>query len=348
MRKSRLKAPPNQPVAYYHCTSRIIERKFLLEAQEKQQFLEYMRLYEDFCSVRVVSYCLMSNHFHIVLEVTKRPEVLPTDEELFAKLGLLYRPAEVNKLRQRLAQLTGEKAAAFRERYFRRMWDVSQYMKALKQRFTQWYNLRNDRKGTLWEDRFGSVIIESAGKALGTITGYVDLNPIRAGIAKEPEAYRWSGYGAALGGNTRAQEGYRIVMQAIAGKSLTMKESLAAYRVWLYNQGREEEVASGLEGQARVGTAVRLGISRQKVEEVVNSKGQLNLREYLQCRVRYFTAGVVIGSRAYVEEVFQGNRDWFGQKRKTGARPLRYLAGEELYSVRDFRKEVMEGAHSTA
>jgi hypothetical protein len=39
-------------------------------------------------------------------------------------------------------------------------------MKLLKQRFTQWYNRRTGRKGTLWEDRFKSVVVEGAGAAL--------------------------------------------------------------------------------------------------------------------------------------------------------------------------------------
>jgi hypothetical protein len=58
---------------------------------------------------------------------------------------------------------------------------------------------------------------------------------------------------------------------------------------------------------------------------------------YLRCRVRYFTEGAVIGSRAYVNEVFGALRERFGASRKTGARLLRGLE-EKLYALRDLKR----------
>jgi hypothetical protein len=57
-------------------------------------------------------------------------------------------------------------------------------------------------------------------------------------------------------------------------------------------------------------------------------------------RVRAFSAGVAMGSEAFVEEVFQQRRDWFGQKRETGARPLDGgggLLSGTLRALRDLR-----------
>ena len=84
-------------------------------------------------------------------------------------------------------------------------------MKGLLQRFTQWFNRAHTRTGTLWEDRFKSVIVED-GVAARTISAYIDLNPVRAGMLKDPADYRWSSYGEALGGGKkgngkRAREG---------------------------------------------------------------------------------------------------------------------------------------------
>ena len=45
-------------------------------------------------------------------------------------------------------------AEAMRARFFARRWDLSSYFKALKQRFTQWYNRKHERKGYLWGERF--------------------------------------------------------------------------------------------------------------------------------------------------------------------------------------------------
>jgi hypothetical protein len=65
-----------------------------------------------------------------------------------------------------------KKAEEYREQIFARMWDVSAFMKLLKQRFTQWFNRERGRKGTLWEERFKSVLVEGAGDALATMAAY--------------------------------------------------------------------------------------------------------------------------------------------------------------------------------
>ena len=186
MRQPRLKAPDDLPVAYYHCVSRVVNREFVLGEAEKEQFCKYLRHCEDFCGVRVVTYCVMSNHFHILLEAPKRPEVLPGDEELLAKLKRAYSGLGFATIRQHLTMLreAGAQADAesYRETFFARMWDVSAFMKALKQRFTQWFNGQHRRKGTLWEERYRSVLVEGAGEALAAMAAYIDLNPVRAGM----------------------------------------------------------------------------------------------------------------------------------------------------------------------
>ena len=66
--------------------------------------------------------------------------------------------------RQMLTQLRqqGHHQAAddYKAKYLARMWDLSGFMKLLKQRFTQWFNQKQGRKGTLWEERFKSVLVE--------------------------------------------------------------------------------------------------------------------------------------------------------------------------------------------
>src|SRR3712207_6223364 len=71
-------------VGYYHCISRVIDRQLILGKEEKEELVSLMRRYEAFCGVKVITYCVMSNHFHILLQVPQRPcgEKLPTDGEL--------------------------------------------------------------------------------------------------------------------------------------------------------------------------------------------------------------------------------------------------------------------------
>ncbi|MDA1236919.1 MAG: transposase, partial [Acidobacteria bacterium] len=60
--------------AIYHCLSRVVDRRFVLGDTEREQFVDYMRLYEKFCQVRILNFCVMSNHFHLLVEVPSPPE----------------------------------------------------------------------------------------------------------------------------------------------------------------------------------------------------------------------------------------------------------------------------------
>ena len=84
MRMARWKADENTLIAHYHCISRVVDRRFALGDEEKEHFLRLMRGYEVFCGVKVVSFCCMSNHFHILVEVPRRPppEGLPDEKQL--------------------------------------------------------------------------------------------------------------------------------------------------------------------------------------------------------------------------------------------------------------------------
>jgi hypothetical protein len=219
----------------YHVISRINGRQWVLEEAEKEHFRMLMRMCERFTGCRVLSYCLMSNHFHILLEVTPVPEGGVSDEELFARLRVFYTEAEVAEIAQEMADAGSvrelgefelpplneagmpmtkaefasqgkEKAAArvegIRRRFTRRMHDLSEFMKSLLERFTKWFNRMHSRCGRLWEDKFKSVIVED-GTAARMMAAYIDLNPVRAGMVEDPAEYRWSSYGEAIGGGKK-------------------------------------------------------------------------------------------------------------------------------------------------
>jgi len=274
-----------------------------------------------------------------LVEVPKRPEVLPTAEEVIAKLKRMSGEHFVGMAEQQVAmyRAAGDPAgeAAFLERYYCRMWDVSEFMKGVKQCFTQWYNGRKGRKGTLWEDRFKSVVVEGVGQALGAMAAYIDLNPVRAGMVEDPKDYRWSGYGAAMAGQRRAKEGLRKVVAGLHSGVESLSAALAVYRMHLYNEGSEEREAVDENGKP-----VRGALRREEVLKVLKDKGKLPLASYLRCRVRYFCDGAVFGSREFVEGMFRARRGWFGERRKSGARKLRGLLEGELFTVRDLRLNV--------
>ncbi len=91
----------------------------------------------------------------------------------------------------------------------------------------------------------------------------------------------------------------------------------------------------------QAGTHTKKGrkVCEEKIEGVLEAGGKLSKAELLQCRVRYFSDGVVLGSRAFVEDVFVAHRGEFGLRRKTGARRLRYGQWGDLCTMRDLRLE---------
>jgi putative transposase len=333
-----MKVPPGWGVGFYHCLSRVVDRQFLFGEPQREQFRALMREYESFCEVRVLTYCILSNHFHILLEVPQPPEVKPSAEVILEKLSRLTGQQDVGAARQELETLRRSQDAAAQARwlarYHARMWDVSAYMKLLKQRFTQWYNGQAGRRGTLWEDRFKSVLVEGQGAALVTMAAYIDLNPVRAGLVADPKDYRWSGYGESMAGRKRAREGLQRIATALLGHPPNLLQTLEVYRMHVFSQGSQTHEPLGPQNHPS-----RAAVPHQTVLKVLAQKGRLPLDEYLRCRVRYFCDGTALGSRAFVDAVFRDFRTHFGARRKNGARRLKGLQ-VPLFSLRDLQLNV--------
>jgi hypothetical protein len=210
----------------------------------------------------------------------------------------------------------------------RRMGDISPFMKLLKQCYSISYNHRHSRVGTLWEGRYVSILVENESRALAVVAAYIDLNPVRAGIVKDPANYRWSGYGEACGGSTTARQGIRSLLSA-SKHDLTWSDALAIYRKSLYTHGEEH--------RDEAGRLQRIGFSPEVANEVIERNGKMPLPALLRCRVRYFKDGLAFGSRAFVESVFERNRAHFGGKRKTGAHRMRFCQDNGFCIARDLR-----------
>ena len=208
------------------------------------------------------------------------------------------------------------------------MHDVSQFMKALKQRFSIWYNRTHDRVGTLWSERFKSTLVEGHEAALRITAAYIDLNPIRAKVVDDPTQYRWSGYGEAMGGSAIARQGICEGARRAESGEIDWAEAAREYRKLLYCKGVEPYLRGG-------GT-----IPEEEWRKVMREGGEVPVAAALRCQVRYFTDGAVLGSEAYVARIFEEFRSQFGPKRKSGPRGMKGSDWEGLMVMRDLRKEV--------
>jgi len=222
---------------------------------------------------------------------------------------------------------------------------LSEFMKTLLQRFTRWFNRTHQRSGTLWEGRYKSVIVES-GIAARTMAAYIDLNPVRAGMVTDPADYRWSSYGEAVGGGAKgngkkAREGLVRACMSQHGAGFEADKWKEVSRIYRRTMGLALGRKSGKAEMDRSLARSQMNTAEAlQAEENGTVLPDLAFPAMLRRRVRYFTDGAVIGSKAFVNEVFAATRDRFTAKRQDGARRMKGAgrpAAGVLWSVRDLR-----------
>ncbi len=329
--------------SYYHVISRTTDRQRTLREPEKRHFYDWMRRLEQFCGVQVVTYCLMENHFHLLVRVPQRDAQEPlTEQRLRQLLPLIYKRRELRDAVEELDRAasqdsTGKWMTEILARYQARRFSLSAFLKELKQRYTRWHNRRHRRTGTLWENRFRSVLVERDETALLTIAAYIDLNPVRAGIVGDPEDYRWCGYAEAVAGKKQARNGLRAILERTSfgvNRRVDWRSVGPRYRILLYGHGEERQA------DVRTGQTGRRGITRKKVDEVLERGGELSVAEILLCRVRYLTDGAAIGSGEFLREVFEENRERFSENRSIAGKRMRGANWGGLLVLRGLQRNV--------
>jgi putative transposase len=306
--------------AVYHVISRVVGSERLLDDICRETLAKMIWKLAAFCGVEVITYCVMSNHFHILLRVPELPAL--TDAQLIERLeGLYGRNGTLTLLARQAVAERGKIDADIRQGLLERMGDVSVFMKELKQRFSLWYNRHHSRFGTLWAERFKSVLVEDQPSSLEAVAAYIDLNPVRAGLVDDPKDYRFCGYAAAVAGNVLARKGLMSFQKA----ETSWSTCAATYRMRLF-------VGGGATHQSG-----KVILDKEKIKAVIEQGGELSLGQVLRLRVRHMSDGVALGTRAFVNEVFTLHREKFGARRKDGARPIRALASIGLMALRDLR-----------
>ena len=193
--------------AFYHVTSRITGQRMLLrDADTKRDMLDALKRAAEFSGVNVGAFALMDNHFHIVLQVPCPADTVPEGEVLL-RYGVLAGRTRAECLAERVLRLrkSGDALAAeaLLERLRVRMHDLSHFVNTFKEEFGRRYRARNPYSGTIWGARFKSTLVEEA-EYLRTCTAYVEMNPVRAGLAAQPSDYAWNTTGAAARGDAFA------------------------------------------------------------------------------------------------------------------------------------------------
>jgi REP element-mobilizing transposase RayT len=234
-----------------------------------------------FHSLDLLSVVIMGNHWHIVCAAPAEP---PTREEVMANWRA-SRDACLLEPNWDDPEVVAKLAA--------RMRDISCFVKEFEQRFTRWYNRTRSsrRRGGLWADRFRSVLLDKQ-NALWDCLAYVEMNPVRAGLAESPGDYRFCTWGRLVGSGTHPFAAnlvrhlrHHLGDEAGAWSDARVVAELAANlaRIAAAERGEDSAAIFAAETEARTGSDPFL----------------LTVRR----RVRYWSDGALIGSELFVREM---------------------------------------------
>jgi len=178
---------------YYHCISRCVRRAFLCGRDKftqksfdhrKQWLVSRFAELADIFAIEICAYAVMSNHYHLVLRVNAEHAADWSVQELASRWSRLYNNAFSKKVANG-GLLDSEEKTILKTAipiWRERLKDISWFMRNINEPLARTANEEDECKGRFWEGRFKSqVLIDDA--ALLTCLAYVDLNPIRAGIA---------------------------------------------------------------------------------------------------------------------------------------------------------------------
>ncbi|RZQ51873.1 transposase [Pseudoalteromonas phenolica] len=183
---------------YYHCISRCVRRAFLCgddkvtgkSYEHRRQWVEdkLLELAQVFC-IDVCAYAVMSNHTHVVLYVDDAKANRLNDKAILIRWHKLFKGTlltqkylQGDKLDKAQQFFLNRTIADYRER----LADISWFMRVLNEDIARKANKEDNCTGRFWEGRFKSqALLDEA--ALAACMAYVDLNPIRAKMAKTPE-----------------------------------------------------------------------------------------------------------------------------------------------------------------
>jgi REP element-mobilizing transposase RayT len=301
-RIARMVVPDQKTV--YHVMSRTALDGFPFGDAEKDELVKILKRFCKLYFAELIGFAIMGNHFHILVRMI--PEHCYSDQQIQHRYKAFYGnddefpPDKIQDLRYKLQSL-------------------SEFIKDVKQTFSRYYNKRHNRRGTLWGERFKSLIVED-GNTLINCLAYIDLNPLRAGIVKRPEQYRWNSIGYHV--QTNNKDDFLSLDFGLEEFGVRQKLRLERYRRYLYEAG---SVDNSKTGQRKV-------IDDKVIEKERKKQYRISRQDRFLYRTRHFTDSGIIGTKAFVVGTYQRFKHHFNSKNEKIPKPIKGLDG--LYSLK--------------
>ena len=198
MPQARKKLVSLDATSYYHCVSRCVRRAFLCgEDKLTKQSFEHRRgwieqrllFLSEIFAIDLCAYAVMSNHYHVVLHINKTQAKNWTIDEVIQRWHQLFKGHSLSQ-RYLRGEILGkaENDVLFKdiEMWRERLTDISWFMRCANEPIARDANKEDEATGRFWEGRFKSQALLDE-QAIMACMAYVDLNPIRANMAKTPE-----------------------------------------------------------------------------------------------------------------------------------------------------------------
>ncbi len=295
----------NGEAGVYHVMSRTALDGFPLGDIEKDFMVDLIRRYSVLYFVEILGFCIMGNHFHILVRMFLEHKF--TDEDIKKRYLAFYGDDKtfpygwIPSLREKLSSL-------------------SEFIREIKVVFTRYYNKGHNRRGYFWGDRFKSVIVEN-GETLINCLAYIDLNPLRAGIVERPEDYRWNSLGYHIQTNNK-DDFLSLDFGLKEFGVMDANERLKRYRRYVYEAGALNRPDRNM---AKVIDSDIIENERQKNYEISRI-------DRFMYRTRYFSDSGIIGTKEFVFENYQRFKDVFMSKREKVPKSIVGLDG--IYSLK--------------
>lgn len=182
---------------WYHCVCRCVRRAFLCGKDtftgkdydyRRGWIADRMMELAGIFAIDVAAYAVMSNHYHIVVHVDPDQAQHWTTREVLERWTRIFSGPSVigSYLRQKDDEIRNPQIQKLAETYRERLCDLSWFMRVLNESIARKANCEDGVRGRFWESRYKSQAILDE-KALLAAMAYVDLNPVRAGMAETPE-----------------------------------------------------------------------------------------------------------------------------------------------------------------